>query len=59
MEEGNRGCEKSKRSNHNLEIVMEQDNFNVISAYAPQVGLVKNLKMKFWEDLKSLLQDIP
>ena len=38
---------------------MEQDIFNVISAYAPQVGLEEHLKVKFWEELEGLIQDIP
>jgi len=38
---------------------VEQDTFNVISAYAPQVGLEEHLKIKFWEDLEGLIQDIP
>lgn len=37
-----------------LKIVVEQDTFNVISAYAPQVGL-KHLKFKFWEDLENFI----
>lgn len=42
-----------------LNFVVEQDTFNVISAYTPQVGLAENLKVKFWEELEGLLQDIP
>jgi len=42
-----------------LKIVVEQDTFNVISAYAPQVGLEAHLKVKFWEELEGLIQDIP
>jgi len=38
---------------------VEQDTFNVISAYAPQVGLEAHLKVKFWEELEGLIQDIP
>ncbi|KAL5128533.1 Craniofacial development protein 2 [Glycine soja] len=37
---------------------MGQDTFNVISGYAPQVGLAKHFKVKFWEDLEGVLQDI-
>ncbi|KAM7489846.1 hypothetical protein LguiB_027330 [Lonicera macranthoides] len=42
-----------------LKFVVEQDTFNVISAYAPQVGCEEHLKIKFWEDLEGLIQDIP
>ncbi len=42
-----------------LKFVVEQDTFNVISAYAPQVGLEEHIKVKFWEDLEGLIQDIP
>ena len=42
-----------------LKCVVEQDTFNVISAYAPQVGLEEHLKVKFWEELEGLIQDIP
>lgn len=30
-----------------LKIIVEQDTFNLISAYAPQVGLAYQLKVKF------------
>jgi len=42
-----------------LKFVVELDAFNVISAYAPQVGLEEHLKVKFWEELEGLIQDIP
>ena len=43
-----------------LKFVVEQNTFNVISAYAPpQVGLEEHLKVKFWEELEGLIQDIP
>ncbi|KAL5123966.1 Craniofacial development protein 2 [Glycine soja] len=29
------------------------------NGYAPQVGLAEHFKVKFWEDLKGVLQDIP
>jgi len=32
---------------------------NVISAYAPQVGLSEDAKRHFWEDLDSLVRDVP
>ncbi|RZB75436.1 Craniofacial development protein 2 [Glycine soja] len=42
-----------------LKVVVGQDTFNVISGYAPQVGLAEHFKVKFWEDLEGVLQDIP
>ncbi|RZB81212.1 LINE-1 retrotransposable element ORF2 protein isoform B [Glycine soja] len=42
-----------------LKLVVGQDTFNVISGYAPQVGLAEHFKVKFWEDLERVLQDIP
>ena len=42
-----------------LKLVVEQDTFNVISTYAPRVGLQEHLKVKFWEELEGLIQDIP
>ena len=38
-----------------LKFVVEQDTFNVISAYAPQVGLAEHFKVKFWEDLEGFV----
>ncbi|KAH1214992.1 Craniofacial development protein 2 [Glycine max] len=42
-----------------LKLVVGHDTFNVISGYAPQVGLAEHFKVKFWEDLEGVLQDIP
>ncbi|KAL5166906.1 Craniofacial development protein 2 [Glycine soja] len=42
-----------------LKLVVGQDTFNVISGYAPQVGLAEHFKVKFWKDLEGVLQDIP
>jgi hypothetical protein len=33
--------------------------FNVISAYAPQIGLNENVKMQFWKELMHLLVVCP
>lgn len=33
--------------------------FNVISAYAPHDWLTEHFKVKFWEELEGLVQDIP
>ena len=32
---------------------------NVISAYAPQVGLDESAKRQFWEDLDGLIRAVP
>jgi hypothetical protein len=32
---------------------------NVISAYAPQVGLNENSKREFWEGLKDMISSVP
>lgn len=41
-----------------VKVVVEQDTFKVISACAPSVELAENFKVKFWEDLEVLFQDI-
>ena len=41
-----------------IKIVIGQELINVISAYAPQVGLDTSLKEKFWEELGDLVQGI-
>jgi hypothetical protein len=33
--------------------------FNVISAYAPQIGLNESVKMQFWEELDTLVNSVP
>lgn len=35
-----------------LKCVVEQNTFNIISAYALQVGIAQLFKVKFWEDLE-------
>jgi exonuclease III len=32
--------------------------FNVISAYAPQIGLNESVKMQFWEELNALVSSV-
>ena len=39
-----------------IKIVIGKEFINVISAYAPQVGLNTSVKEKFWEDLGDLVQ---
>ena len=31
---------------------------NVISAYAPQVGLSGDVKRRFWDDLKDMIREV-
>jgi hypothetical protein len=33
--------------------------FNVISAYAPQIGLNESVKMQFWEEFNILVSSVP
>jgi hypothetical protein len=33
--------------------------FNVISAYAPQIGLTESIKRQFWEQLDGLVSSVP
>jgi hypothetical protein len=32
---------------------------NVISVYAPQVGLSDDVKIRFWEDLEDMVRGVP
>src|ERR1041384_3289779 len=42
-----------------LRLVLGDDTINVISAYAPQVGLNGATKDKFWEEMDEIMQGIP
>jgi hypothetical protein len=33
--------------------------FNIISAYAPQIGLNESVKMQFWEEFDALVSSVP
>jgi hypothetical protein len=33
--------------------------FNIISAYAPQIGLTESIKRQFWEQLDGLVSSVP
>lgn len=48
---------KDMRLGHSPEIVIEQDTFYAIHAYAPYVRFKEHFKVKFKENLKGLLQD--
>ena len=41
------------------EVVQGRMTMNIFSTYAPQEGLVEEIKAKFWEDLEGLIQMIP
>ena len=40
-------------------MVVGDSALNVISAYAPQVGLSESTKRQFWEDLDSMVSTVP
>ncbi|XP_019265291.1 PREDICTED: craniofacial development protein 2-like [Nicotiana attenuata] len=42
-----------------VKLVVGGLNFNVISAYAPQIGLGEKVKRQFWEDLDEVVRGIP
>lgn len=42
-----------------LKLRTGRETINVISAYAPQIGLDVASKRLFWDDLDSLMQEIP
>jgi hypothetical protein len=42
-----------------VKLFVEDLIFNVISAYAPQIGLNENVKMQFWEELDALVSSVP
>ncbi|KAG2633366.1 hypothetical protein PVAP13_2NG272903, partial [Panicum virgatum] len=42
-----------------IRLVVGDSVLNVISAYAPQVGLSESTKMQFWEDLDSMVSTVP
>ncbi|XP_070032254.1 uncharacterized protein [Nicotiana tomentosiformis] len=42
-----------------IKIIVRGFSVNVISAYAPQVGLDQEVKKQFWEDLDEVVRSIP
>jgi hypothetical protein len=42
-----------------VKLLVEDLVFNVISAYAPQIGLNEGVKMQFWEELDALVSNVP
>jgi len=42
-----------------VKLILGREIFNVISVYAPQVGLDESNKRQFWEDLDEIVKHIP
>jgi hypothetical protein len=42
-----------------VKLLVEDLIFNVISAYAPLIGLNENIKRQFWEQLDALVSSVP
>jgi hypothetical protein len=42
-----------------VKLLVEDLIFNIISAYAPQIGLNKSIKRQFWEELNALVSSVP
>ncbi|MBK5591061.1 hypothetical protein JJ728_23220, partial [Salmonella enterica subsp. enterica serovar Typhi] len=42
-----------------IKVIIGNEPINILSVYAPQIGLDESIKLKFWEDLETLLQTIP
>ena len=42
-----------------VKLILGREIFNIISVYAPQVGLDESSKHQFWEDLDEMVQGIP
>jgi hypothetical protein len=42
-----------------VKLLVEDLVFNVLSAYAPQMGINESVKMQFWEELNVLVSSVP
>jgi len=42
-----------------IKLVQRAEVLNVIYVYAPQMGLIDDIKRVFWEELEAILQGIP
>ncbi|XP_077223408.1 uncharacterized protein LOC143857020 [Tasmannia lanceolata] len=42
-----------------IKLVLGEETINVISAYAPQIGLNYSVKRQFWDDMNEVVQGIP
>jgi len=41
-----------------IKVVVGSEILNVVSVYAPQIGLLDDIKKQFWEDLDMVIQDV-
>ncbi|KAJ7949585.1 Retrovirus-related Pol polyprotein LINE-1 [Quillaja saponaria] len=42
-----------------VKLMIDKEAFNIISTYAPQIGLEESTKKAFWEDLEEIVQGVP
>ena len=42
-----------------IKVVVGSMTLNVVSVYAPQIGLSDEVKKRFWEDLDMIVHDVP
>jgi len=42
-----------------IKVVVGSEILNVVSVYAPQIGLSDDVKKQFWEELDMVIQDVP
>ncbi|KAK9086555.1 hypothetical protein Syun_028949 [Stephania yunnanensis] len=42
-----------------VKLIIGDEKINILSAYAPQVGLSESIKRKFWDDMDGFMQSIP
>ncbi|KAJ7942760.1 Retrovirus-related Pol polyprotein LINE-1 [Quillaja saponaria] len=42
-----------------VKLMIDEETFNIISAYALQIGLDESTKKAFWEDLEEIIQGVP
>ncbi|KAK9119850.1 hypothetical protein Scep_017943 [Stephania cephalantha] len=42
-----------------VKLIIGDEKINILSAYAPQVGLSESIKRKFWDDMDGFMQNIP
>ena len=42
-----------------IKVVVRSEILNMVSIYAPQIGLLEDINKHFWENLDSVIQDVP
>ncbi|KAJ7982244.1 Retrovirus-related Pol polyprotein LINE-1 [Quillaja saponaria] len=42
-----------------VKLMIGEETFNIISVYAPRIGLEESTKKAFWEDLEEIVQGVP